>query len=104
MVFQLSNVTDLVIHVPGNLIAPWAEEQGQVAAARAEEGLAEILAALPSGSLAEHAAPVGQDPGSGQVRRWMIENWHCCEKRKPGQTGRTAGRLHEAFRFREESP
>lgn len=37
-----------------NLIAPWAEQQGQVAAARAEEGLAEILAALPPGSLAEH--------------------------------------------------
>lgn len=37
-----------------DLIAPWAEEQGRVAAVRAEEGLAEIIAALPPGSLAEH--------------------------------------------------
>lgn len=41
-----------------DLITPWAEEQGQVAAARAEEGLAEILEALPAGSLAEHGMTV----------------------------------------------
>ncbi len=41
-----------------DLITPWAEEQGQVAAARAEEGLAEILEALPEGSLIEHGMTV----------------------------------------------
>lgn len=41
-----------------DLITPWAEEQGQVAATRAEEGLAEILEALPAGSLTEHGMTV----------------------------------------------
>lgn len=36
------------------LIAPWAEDQGREAAARAQEGLSEILESLPRGSLSEH--------------------------------------------------
>lgn len=41
--------------VARDLIAPWAEEQACIAATRAEEGLAEIMAILPAASLADHA-------------------------------------------------
>lgn len=38
------------------LITPWAEDQNRVAANRAEDGLAEIIAAAPRDGIASHAA------------------------------------------------
>ncbi|WP_405402738.1 hypothetical protein [Paracoccus sp. Ld10] len=42
--------------IAGEIIVPWAEEQGRIAAARAEEGLAEILASAPHGALSDYAS------------------------------------------------
>ena len=42
--------------VATDVVVPWAEEQGRIAAARAEEGLREILANAPQGALSDYAA------------------------------------------------